>query len=351
MEILLLHTSNQNNCEMTLKIGLIGCSRVAKNKIIPAINSLDFISIDAVGSRTNSKAKQYAKKIGCQTYGNYDDVFSADIDCVYISLPDGLHEKWAIKAAEAGLHILCEKSSTTSYESAKKMVNACKLSNTRILECFSFRFHPQHTRVLELIKKNSLGDIHNFIGNFGYPKPENNNIRLKKELGGGILNDACCYPICASRIIFNEEPIGVMSNLIIDPVLDVDISASVFLMYDKKNAYAESGFDRNFKSNYEIWGSKGNIKLNRAYAVPKNFETELHITKNDSIEIMKLEPVDQTAIMFKTFYEEISKIKKSNFDFEADLLKQAKILEAARLSNKKKKFIYLEEISEYNNNQ
>ncbi|BDQ31824.1 NDP-hexose-3-ketoreductase [Nitrosopumilus zosterae] len=329
---------------MTLKIGLIGCSRVAKNKIIPAVHFSDFISINAVGSRTNSKAKQYSKEIGCKTYGNYEDVIASDIDCVYISLPDGLHEKWAIKAAEAGLHILCEKSSTTSYESAKNIINACKLYNTRILECFSFRFHPQHKKVLQLIEKNELGKIYNFIGNFGYPKPDNENIRLKKELGGGILNDACCYPICASRIIFNEEPIGVMSNLIMDPIVDIDISASVFLMYKDKNAYAESGFDRNFKSNYEVWGSKGNIMLNRAYAVPNNFETQIYFTKNDNTETIKIDAVDQTFLMLKTFYEEIFKFKKSSFNFEEDLLKQAKILEAARLSSKKKKIIYLDEI-------
>ncbi|WP_048118414.1 Gfo/Idh/MocA family protein [Nitrosopumilus adriaticus] len=329
---------------MTFKIGIIGCSRVAKNKFIPAINSLEFASIDIVGSRTDSKAKQFSKEIGCKTFGSYEDVISSDIDCVYISLPDGLHEKWTIKAAEAGLHVLCEKSSTTSYESAKNMVNTSKSSKTRIIECFSFRFHPQHKKVLDLIQEHNLGNIHNFIGNFGYPRPNDNNIRLQKKLGGGILNDACCYPICASRIIFNEEPVGVMSNLLIDATLGIDISSSVFLIYDKKNAYAESGFDRNFKSNYEIWCSKGNIKLNRAFAVPKNFETEIHLIKNDSKKIIMIEPVDQTALMIKTFFEEISNIKKCDFNFEDDLLKQAKILEAVRLSNKKKKFVYLEDI-------
>jgi dTDP-3,4-didehydro-2,6-dideoxy-alpha-D-glucose 3-reductase len=330
---------------MTFKIGIIGCSRVAKNKFIPAVNSLDSISIDSVGSRSISKAEEWAKEIDCDNYGNYEDVISSDIDCVYISLPDGLHEEWSIKAAKAGLHVLCEKTSTTSYESAKKIVDVCRSNNIRILECFSFRFHPQHNTVIELIKKNKIGDIKNFTGNFGYPKPNNENIRLRKELGGGILNDACCYPICASRMIFQEEPIGVMSNLTIDPILGVDVSSSVFLHYNKKNAIAESGFDRNFKSNYEIWGSKGNIILNRAYAVPSNFETKIKLEKDDENEIIKNIPVDQTAIMIKTFYEEIMKINKSDFNFEVELLSQAKVMEAVRISNEKNEFIKLEEIN------
>jgi dTDP-3,4-didehydro-2,6-dideoxy-alpha-D-glucose 3-reductase len=329
---------------MVFKIGLIGCSRVSKNKIIPAINSINFATIDAIGSRTDSKAKEWAKKVGCKIFGNYDDVISSDIDCVYISLPDGLHEEWSIKAAEAGLHVLCEKSSTTSFESAKNMVNSCKASNTRILECFSFRFHPQHNLILKLIKKNEIGDIYNFIGNFRYPKPDNENIRLKKELGGGILNDAGCYPICASRIIFNEEPIGVKSNLKIDPFLGIDVSSSVILRYDDKIAFAESRFDEEFKSNYEVWGSKGKIKLNRAYAVPNNLETEIQIMKKDEIQMIQTKPIDQTVLMLKTFYNEIKKNEKSDFNFEEDLLAQAKIMEAVRLSNKMKKFIHIEDI-------
>ena len=330
---------------MTLKIGLIGCSRVAKNKIIPAINSLDFISINSIGSRSKSKAEEWAKKIGCETFGNYEDVISSDVDCVYISLPDGLHEEWSIKASEAGLHVLCEKSSTTTYDSAKKMTDASNSANTRILECFSFRFHPQHSKVLELIQNNEIGQIKNFVGNFGYPMPDVNNIRLKKELGGGILNDACCYPICASRIIFKEEPIGVMSNLDIDPILGVDVSSSAFLMYDNKTAYTEAGFNRNFKSNYEIWGSEGNIKVNRAYAVPNNFETKIEIEKNDMTEIIRNIPIDQTALMIKVFYEDIMKITKCSFNFERELLSQARVMEAVRLSNSKKKYIALEEVN------
>ena len=330
---------------MVFKIGLIGCSKVSKKKFIPAINSLDFTTITSIGSRTDAKAKQWAKEIGCTNYGNYEDVISSDIDCVYISLPDGLHEEWSIKAANAGLHVLCEKTSTTSFESAKNMIDCAKRANTRIMECFSFRFHPQHNQVLELIKKNHIGNIHNFIGNFGYPKPDDQNIRLKKEIGGGILNDAGCYPICASRIIFNEEPIGVMSNLNIEPNLGIDVSSTVVLTFNKKNAIIEAGFGRNFKSNYEIWGSEGNIKVNRAYAVPNNFETKIEIEKNDKTEIIKNIPIDQTALMIKAFYEDIMKITKCSFNFERELLSQARVMEAVRLSNNKKKFITLEEIN------
>lgn len=328
---------------MTLKIGLIGCSRVAKKNFIPAIQSLEFAEIDYIGSRSNEKAKKWSKEIDCIKFGNYDDVINSDVDCVYISLPDGLHEEWTLKAAQSGKHILCEKSSTVSLKSAQKMLESCKDNKVRILECFSFRFHPQHKLVLDLIANNELGKIHNFTGKFGYPTPDIDNIRLQKNLGGGSLNDVTCYPICASRIIFNSEPTGIMANFQYG-LSGVDLSSSIFLTFDEKNAFIEGGFNRNFQSTYEIWGSKGFLKMKRAFAVPSNLETQVQLIQNDSEKNLSTQSCNQTCIMLKTFYDEIKSYNKSSFNFEKDLLSQAKVMEAARISNKEKKFILLDDL-------
>ena len=111
---------------MTLKIGTIGCSRAAQKYFFPYINSSENADIEFVGSRSIKKAEEWAKKYECNKFGNYADVINSDVDAVYISLPIAMHEEWSIKAANAGKHVLCEKSSTISYQSAKKMLRACK---------------------------------------------------------------------------------------------------------------------------------------------------------------------------------------------------------------------------------
>ena len=146
-----------------------------------------------------------------------------------------MHEEWSIKAAESGKHVLCEKSATDSFDSAKKILKSCKNNNVRILEALAFRFHPQHKQIQKLINEE-LGDIQNFYGIFGFPPPQKNDIRWKKELGGGVLNDVTCYPICASRIIFQSEPVSVLAHLEFDKESQVDKSADVLLKYkDAKN--------------------------------------------------------------------------------------------------------------------
>ena len=268
---------------MTLKIGTIGCSRVAEKYFFPHINSSENADIEFVGSRSIKKAEEWAKKYGSNKFGDYTDVINSNVDVVYISLPIALHEEWAIKAANAGKHVLCEKSSSISYQSAKKMLQACKDNNVRILEALAFRFHPQHKQIQNLINEE-LGDIQNFYGIFGFPPPPENDIRWKKELGGGILNDVTCYPICASRIIFQSEPISVLAHLEFDKKFQVDKSADVFLKYeDGKTAFGSSGFNNYYQSKYDVWGSDAKISTKRTYAVPQNYETSIYLHKDDKI--------------------------------------------------------------------
>ena len=134
-----------------LKFGVIGCSKIAESSVIPAIIQSNYSELKIIGSRSKQKAESFAKKFHCSDFGSYQDVLNSDVDVVYISLPVSMHEEWSIKAANAGKHVLCEKSSTTSYLSACKMVNACKENNVRIMEGFMFRFHPQHQKVLDIL--------------------------------------------------------------------------------------------------------------------------------------------------------------------------------------------------------
>ena len=318
--------------------GIIGCSRVARKYFLPALTSSNKAELKIIGSRTTKRAKEFGYEFDCKNIGSYNDVLNSNVDSVYISLPVGLHEKWVIRAAEAGKHIICEKSSTISYKSAVKMVSKCKNKNVRLLEGFSFRFHPQHEKIKNMIKSGKIGNVSTFVGFFGFPKPSKGDIRWDVKLGGGIINDAGCYPISASRLIFEELPIGIICNLEIDKKKSIDTEINCMIMYkNNKTAYITSKFDNYFQSTYFIWGSKGTISTNRAYAVPKNFNISVFFGKNDLINEIKIHQYDQTRIMIDRFVDEVTKRKKIDFNFEDELLIQAKIMDAARKSNKEKK--------------
>ena len=330
---------------MTLKFGVIGCSRIAKKTMLQAINKSEIAELVMIGSRSSEKAGEYCRMFNCDSYGTYEEVLkNKDIDAVYISLPIGLHEEWTIKAAKAGKHVLCEKSSTTSLESAKKMVKACKDNNVRLMEAFMFKYHPQHKKVRELIEKGIIGDLLTFQGLYGSPFNDKKDMRLDKNLGGGALNDMGCYPIYASRMIFNEEPESVYCKFKKDPELNnVDIKADITLNYSNgKVAFCSTSYSAYYQTNYSFWGTKSFLKVNRAYAVSPDMKTIISQSiDDDTIEEIIIEKVDQTKLMLEEFCNVI--LKKKEETFEEDLLLQAKVMEAARISDKEKRIVSLSE--------
>ena len=337
----------------SLRFGIIGCSRIAERSVIPAIIKSEFAELEIIGSRDSEKAKNFSNKFSCEKIGSYEDVIGdKSVDVVYISTPIGTHEEWAIKALSAGKHVYCEKSSTTSYLSAKKMIESAKQNNVRIIEGFMFRFHPQHKKVKELIDNKKIGDLVSFNGMFGFPTFPNGDIRYNKDLGGGFLNDSGCYPICASRMTFNEEPLSVSFNAVIDSNTDVDVKGTSFLTYkNQKTASITYGNGNYYQAKYEVWGSDGIITLDRAYSVPPDFTTRVSMQYNIENnwdgrrnEIFEIKPKDHFLEIIDAFCMEIGGKNNVSFNFEDELLNQAKVMDAHRFSASSQKLVWLDEI-------
>ena len=336
-----------------LKFGIIGCSKIAKKSVIPAILKSEFAELGIIGSRSIEKSKEFSNEFHCEKNGSYEDViFDNSVNAVYISTPIGTHAELAMKAASAGKHVYCEKSSTDSFTSAKEMVECSKKNNVRMMEGFMFRFHPQHQKVQELINDQKIGNIDSFNGSFGFPSFPEGDIRYNKELGGGFLNDSGCYPISASRMIFDEEPLSVFYHNYNDPKICVDVKGTSILMYkNNKTANVTYANGNYYQAKYEVWGSDGIISLDRAYSVPSHFITKINLQYNvenswdgRKNKIIEIPAADHFLKMIDTFCMEITGEKKSPFNFEEELLNQAKVMTAHRLSNFSHKEVWLSEI-------
>lgn len=320
--------------------GIIGCSEIAKKSAIPALKNSKRLRLQIIGSRDNLKAEKFSSEFSIPKFGSYDEVLeNNEINAVYISLPISLHEKWAIKAAKAGKHILCEKSSTMSKTSAKKMLKECKKNDVRIMENFVFKFHPQHKKILEMIRRNTIGNVNSFHGKYGFNLQATKNFRWSKKLGGGSLNDIGCYLVAASQLVFKNMPLTVLSDLKINKNSKIDESGHVIITYPKnKTANFSFGYKNYFQSMYEIWGEKGIIRTERAFNVKNNMSVSIKLQQNDKIKSIKIKAVNQFQLAMEGFANEIQSKKKQKF--EEDLLEQALIMDAIRESAIKRKTIF-----------
>ena len=205
-----------------------------------------------------------------------------------------------------------------------------------------------------MIDSKKIGDLITFNSIFGFPAFPKNDIRYTDKIGGGFLNDCGCYPVCASRIIFNDEPLSVFySRQSNDPETGVDIRGTSILRYkNDKVATLTYGNGNFYQANYEVWGNDGFISLDRAYSVPPDFITKVNLQytvdnnwNGRRNEVFEIEPEDHFLKMINEFCMDILGERKSSFNFEDELLSQAKVMQAHRISDKTKKEEWVSDIS------
>lgn len=334
-----------------IRFGVIGCSRVALKGMLPAMVDSAFIELVIIGSRDAEKAKEVAGRFGAHKWGTYEDVLrDKDIDTVYVSLPNALHEEWAVRALEAGKHVICEKPAAISYAAAERMVAAARKNNKRILEGFMFRYHPQHGVVREFIEKGTLGNVIRFEGCFGYAMPDFSSNAMSKELAGGSFNDQMPYPVYSSRMIFGDEPESVFCDIETDAQGGVSTRANMVLNYSGgRKAFATSIFGSYYQSTYSVLGTKAGVRMGRAYAVPRDMQTKIFLDADDRVQEIIVKPADHFRIMLDDFCGEVLKDGASTAQYEEDILNQALVLEAARVSNEEKRLVSLSEFSKSDN--
>ena len=328
----------------SLRFGIIGCSSIAERITIPSIVESKYSILENIGSRNTIKAKKFSEKFNSESYGNYEDVLNdKNTDAVYISLPIGLQEKWIVKAANAQKHILCEKSISTSLKSIKKIISVCKKNDVSVMEGFSYRFHPQQKEVERILEQKKIGEIRNFSSYFLLPiLPSVNNFRFNKKLGGGILNDVCCYIINASRLTMKDEPISVTCKLFKNKKFNIDNNGIIYMVFpDNRTAFGVFGYEKMYFTNSKIFGSKGFVNIDNYYSVNKTAKAKIDIITKRKTTI-KINSVNKFKLMIEHFCKKIFDSNHANSMNE--IIKQGIVMEASRTSNLKEKTVFLRDL-------
>lgn len=247
----------------SLRIGILGCARIAR-QFARDVAGNSMARVVAIASRTADTAAVFAAEFGVERhYGNYESLLDdAGVDAVYVPLPNSLHAAWAIKAAQARKHVLCEKPMALSLDEARSMFEASRRHRVIMLESFPWYFQPQTRDMLALLHGGAIGDVRSVQASFGFmlADPLGNNIRTKPELGGGALLDAGSYPLSLIRLAMGCAPCSVVADATWS-ASGVDISMMGTLYYaDGRRAQLSCAMDTGTHRRGVIVGSNGTIE-------------------------------------------------------------------------------------------
>jgi predicted dehydrogenase len=264
---------------MVLNWGILGTGGIAK-AFARGVAESQTGRLVAVGSRSQESAELFGSQFNVpRRHGNYESLLADPaVQAVYISTPHPHHKQWAIKSAEAGKHILCEKPIGVNAAEASAIIDAARKHDVFLMEAFMYRCHPQTPKLVELLRQKAIGEVRVIQATFGFSVPFDASSRvLSNDLAGGGILDVGCYPVSMARLVAGvvagkdfAEPteLHAVGHL---GVTGVDeYSAAVLKFPGDIIAQLSAGVQVEQENAVRIYGTQGHIHLPAPWAPARN---------------------------------------------------------------------------------
>jgi len=266
---------------LVLRWGILGTGRIA-GKFAEELPFSGTGRLVAVASRTPDRAREFAGRFGgVRAFGDYATLLAdPEVDAVYISTPHPFHAEWAIAAARAGKHILCEKPLTMNAGKALAVVEAARQAGVFLMEAFMYKCHPRTARIAELVRSGAIGRVRLIEVAFSFQAEFDPSSRLfNQELGGGAILDVGCYTMSVARMIAGaaagkdfENPSRVLGTWVPAPS-GVDAMAAATLAFPGGVlAQIFCGIGLNRGNDLKISGETGWIQVPHFWNPPGTIE-------------------------------------------------------------------------------
>jgi len=265
---------------------VVGLGSISQVAVLPAFAHSEKAKLVAVVSGDKNKAKKFAHDFNAAeayTYGELSQCLeNPQVDAVYIATPPGEHEKYAVAAAKAGKHVLCEKPLAATVKQARNMVSVCHRNKVLFMTAYRKYFEPSSLALKKMITTGDLGRIDIIHTLFAEHRPLGDNspswLFSKKLCGGGPLTDLGVYCINTTRWLVDEDPISATGiSWVREKRRYKEVEEGVAFRLDFKSGIVLQGtaaYSAAFSSFVHVHGEKGWAELGPAFA----FEEERRLS-------------------------------------------------------------------------
>lgn len=309
-----------------IKIGVLGCSNIAQKSVIDAIKQCEAFELVYVASRDQEKGLAFAQRFGCRACSYMELIENKEVNAIYVSLPAALHYEWGLKVIRANKHLLLEKPFTDNIYKTKELIEQASQRGLIAMEGLMYLYHPLYKQVMGLIEDDAIGTVKHIEAYFGFPMLSDDDIRCKKELGGGAILDNLIYPLSICLKVARKQPARYSYQLNYNNKLGIDESGALLLDFEDISANVTYGFGFMYRNSYTIWGSKGYLMVDRAFSRPENFVGQIQIITQEGKQEVAVQADNQFKHMLQAFVNKIKRIDSDKGNEEMDIIERNTII-------------------------
>ena len=265
----------------TIRYAVVGLGHIAQVAVLPAFAHARRNSrLTAVVSGDRTKRREIAKRYRLDQAFDYDefDECLRSVDAVYIALPNSMHAEYTIRAARAGVHVLCEKPMAVTVGGMPADDRGMSAGEVKLMIAYRLHFETLNLSAMDLARSGRLGELKFFNSSFSMTV-RRGDIRTKRAYGGGTLYNIGVYCINAARNLFRAEPTQVSAisvNSGLSTLAEIDETTAAILRFgDERVATFVTSFNASDVASYRIVGTKGHLHADPAYEYAEGLEYSL----------------------------------------------------------------------------
>jgi glucose-fructose oxidoreductase len=268
---------------MAKQIGyaVVGLGEIAQRGVLPALAVADNSRLVAVVAADRARAQSVGQEFQAAAYP-YDELRQClqrdDVNAVYLALPPALHCDYAVEAARAGVHVLCEKPMAVMADECRRMIRTAQTNRIKLMIAYRLQFHPAHRRALELVREGAIGAPRTISTDFTIRIEDAEDPRLQRRHGGGSVYDLGVSCLHAARTLLAGEPAQVMAMTARTSRRhggDVDEGTVALVRFpEERLAHIHTSFGAEPTAHLRILGEEGRIELEQAY----RYDTAVSLT-------------------------------------------------------------------------
>jgi glucose-fructose oxidoreductase len=306
---------SRSNPGSKIRYAVVGLGHITQVAVLPAFKTARNSELTALVSDDPQKLKKLGKKYcvpNLYSYDGYDEALK-QVDAVYIALPNHLHREYSVRAARAGVHVLCEKPMAVDEEECQAMIHAAEINHTKLMIAYRLHFEKGNLEAIRTVKSHRIGKARFFSYDFAQQvKADNVRVTEPVSRGGGPVYDMGIYCINAARYLFGAEPSRVLAVSANDGEarfrkVDEMTSAILYFSEDRLASFTCS-FGAADIGRYTVVGTKGVLTADPGYEYA--MALELKITIGDKKTRRRFAKRDQFAAEIVYFSDCILKNKE-----------------------------------------
>ena len=278
-----------------MQLLILGLSSIVQRRLIPAAAGSEAIERISIASRSRPEPQEGWPKRG-RFFSDYDTALrESDADIVYLSLPNAMHEHWALAALRSGKHVLVDKPAMLTWEACERGAIEARRSGRLLAEATVFSYHPHFDALLGFVAEH--GPLTHADAQFVIPPLPIANFRNHRELGGGCLLDMGPYAAALMRKLGGGPPSRITALPgTRHPETGIDMGFSIQARLFNGGIFSgHFSFEGEYQNRLLIVARSGSVMTERVFSPPADHRIEWRQRVSNAETAVTFEAADSFA--------------------------------------------------------